>query len=56
MFTVAMSEWEWTTVNPATGIQPLPEGPGRMRYLSHDERKAVFAETVKDPVLHTFVD
>jgi integrase len=33
----------------------LPEGKGRVRYLSDDERKALLAETAKDSTLHTFV-
>src|SRR5690606_12872847 len=52
LFTVAISEWEWVTFNPAQGIKPLPEGQGRIRTLSDDERKALLAETQKDRVLH----
>lgn len=55
LFTVAISEWEWATFNPAKGIKPLPEGQGRIRTLSDDERKALLAETQKDRVLHLFV-
>lgn len=55
LFTVAISEWEWTTYNPAKGIKPLREGQGRIRCLSDDERQALLAETAKNSTLHTFV-
>lgn len=55
LFTVAISEWEWATFNPAKGIKPLPEGQGRIRSLSDEERQALLAETAKDATLHLFV-
>jgi integrase len=55
LFSVARREWHWISYNPMDGVSMLPEGKGRMRSLNDDERKALLAETAKDPVLHTFV-
>ena len=55
MFTVARREWHWIGHNPMDGVSMLPEGKGRVRYLSEAERKALLAETKKDPKLHLFV-
>jgi integrase len=56
IFSVARKEWHWIAHNPlAGGVAMLPEGKGRVRYLSDDERKVLLAETAKDPILHTFV-
>ena len=55
MFTVARKEWHWVSHNPFDGVGKLHEGRGRVRFLSEEERSARMRETVKDPVLHTFV-
>jgi len=55
VFTIARREWHWISSNPMEGVGKLNEGPGRVRYLSDDERKRLFAETSRDPQLHTLV-
>jgi integrase len=56
VFSVARKEWHWIAYNPlAGGVGMLPEGKGRVRTLSDDERKALLAETAKDATLHCFV-
>jgi integrase len=55
VFTVARKEWHWIAHNPFEGVAKLKEGPGRMRFLSQDERVRLLAETAKDAQLHTFV-
>ena len=52
MFSVARREWHWITHNPMEGVAKLPASPGRVRYLSEDERQRLLAETAKDPQLH----
>ncbi len=52
MFIVARREWHWITHNPMEGVAKLPASPGRVRYLSEDERQRLLAETAKDPQLH----
>jgi hypothetical protein len=55
LFTVARKGWHWVSHNPFDGVGKLNEGRGRVRFLSEEERTALLRETVKDPVLHTFV-
>ncbi len=55
VFTIAKREWHWMTYRPTDGVSKLPEGNGRVRYLSDDERRALLVETAKDATLHTFV-
>lgn len=55
VFTVARKEWHWVGTNPFDGVAKLPEGKGRVRALSDQERNALLAETAKDAALHTFV-
>ena len=55
VFTVARKEWHWVSHNPFDGVGKLHESRGRVRFLSEEERTALLRETVKDPVLHTFV-
>ncbi len=50
--TMARREWHWMANNPMDGVSKLDEGPGRVRYLSDDERAALLKETGKDPQLH----
>ena len=52
MFSVARREWRWITHNPMEGVAKLSAGPGRVRYLSEDERQRLLTETAKDPQLH----
>jgi integrase len=55
VFTVARKEWRWVSTNPVLDVSKLPEGKARDKVLTADERAALFAETSKDPTLHTFV-
>lgn len=55
IFSVARREWHWITHNPMEGVAKLSAGPGRVRYLSEDERQRLLTETAKDPQLHTLV-
>ena len=55
VFTIARREWHWISSNPMEGVSKLHEGPGRVRYLSEEERAALLRETVKDPQLHCMV-
>ena len=55
VFTIARREWHWISSNPMEGVGKLHEGPGRVRYLSEEERKRLFVETSKDPQLHALV-
>ena len=52
VFSVARREWHWITQNPMEGVAKLSAGPGRVRYLSEDERQRLLIETAKDPQLH----
>lgn len=52
IFSVARREWHWITHNPMEGVAKLSAGPGRVRYLSEDERQRLLTETAKDPQLH----
>ena len=55
LFTVARKRWHWVSHNPFSDVDMLPEGRGRVRHLSDDERKALLVETAKDSTLHAFV-
>ena len=50
-------DWGWCESNPVRRIEKPKEPPGRVRYLSEDERKALLTATAKsdDPYLHTIV-
>lgn len=50
-------DWGWCDTNPVRRIRKPKEAPGRDRYLSDDERKALLKATAKsdDPYLHTLV-
>jgi len=52
VLSVARREWHWISHNPFDGVSKLSEGAGRVRVLSDAERKALLAETAKDPQLH----
>jgi len=56
LFSCAM-DWGWCESNPVRRIEKPKEPPGRVRYLSEDERKALLTATAKsdDPYLHTIV-
>ncbi len=53
IFSVARREWHWITHNPMEGVAKLSAGPGRVRYLSEDERQRLLTETAKNQQLHT---
>ena len=53
VFSVARLEWHWITHNPMEGVAKLSAGPGRVRYLSEDERQRLLTETAKNQQLHT---
>ncbi len=55
VLTIARKEWHWISHHPMAEVKKLPEGVGRVRYLSDDERGRLLAETAKDPQLHTLV-
>ncbi len=56
-FTVAMREWEWCNENPLRHIMRPPEPPGRVRFLSDDERTGLFeaCKMSRNPVLYIVV-
>jgi len=54
-FTIARKEWHWIAHNPLDGVSKYKEGPGRVRYLSDDERSALLEQTAKDLQLHLVV-
>lgn len=43
VFTVAMKEWQWIDDNPFRKVSKPKAAPGRMRYLSDDERSSLIA-------------
>lgn len=55
--TVAEREWEWMESNPLRKVSRLKEPPGRVRYLSDDERKRLLKATKASahPHLHAIV-
>ena len=55
VFSVARREWHWITQNPMEGVAKLSAGPGRVRFLSEDERQRLLTETAKDRQLHVLV-
>jgi integrase len=55
IFSVARREWHWITHNPMEEVSKFSAGPGRVRYLSEDERQRLLTETAKNPQLHTLV-
>jgi integrase len=48
--TVAMREWHWLQDNPVARVQKERESPGRVRYLSPEEKDALLAACAKSPV------
>lgn len=56
VFTIAVRDWQWSDENPVKGISRLKEAPGRVRYLSDDERVALLNATEEiSPILHCIV-
>lgn len=57
VFSQVCGDWEWLQAhqNPFTGLSKLPEGKGRTRHLSTEERTRLLQETAKDPQLHVLV-
>jgi integrase len=43
VFSVAIGDWEWATINPVQGIRKPTEPRGRDRYLLEDEREKLLA-------------
>jgi len=43
VFTAAMKEWQWIDDNPFRKVSKPRSGPGRVRYLSDDERSRLLA-------------
>jgi integrase len=39
----ARRKWEWITENPAQAVEPPAKPRGRVRFLSHDERRRLLA-------------
>ena len=38
LFSIAITEWQWTNSNPLKNIKKPKEPPGRVRFLSEHER------------------
>ena len=57
LLTVAMKEWGWVGDNPMRNVTRPREPPGRVRFLSDDERTRLLAacRESKDPYLYTVV-
>ncbi len=56
VFTIAVRDWQWSDDNPVKGVSRLKEAPGRVRYLSDDERVALLNATEEiSPILHCIV-
>jgi integrase len=57
LFTVATREWQWTEENPLRKVRLPRLPPGRVRFLSDDERKALLAACKNsiNPLLHPVV-
>ena len=55
VFTIARKEWHWIDHDPFDGVGKFKEGPGRVRYLSEEEREQLLKETANYPQLHTLV-
>lgn len=43
VFSIAIRDWQWADQNPVKGISRFKEPPGRVRYLSDEERSALLA-------------
>lgn len=52
LYNVAITEWEWLAKNPLAGIAKLPEPAGRTRFLSNEERDALFKAAEHSENLH----
>jgi integrase len=48
--TVAIREWYWLQDNPVTRVQKERENPGRVRYLTPEEKDALLAACSKSPI------
>jgi integrase len=57
VFTIAVREWEWLTVNPMQSVSRPKESRGRVRYLDEDERERLVAacRASKSQHLHSVV-
>lgn len=56
-FSVAVKEWQWLQENPLRRVQKEQEPPGRVRYLSDEERERLLTACRKSklPELHLIV-
>jgi integrase len=56
-FTVAMQDLEWIPSNPFRKVRKQPETPGRVRFLSDEERTALLqaCQVSRNPHLHALV-
>ena len=52
--TIAVKEWEWLDSNPFQKVKRLPEGSGRVRYLSDRERESLLATCKESSHPHLF--
>lgn len=55
VLSIARREWHWISGNPFEGVGKFEEGCGRVRVLNEAERKALLAQTAKEPQLHLLV-
>ncbi|HUL47995.1 MAG TPA: site-specific integrase [Steroidobacteraceae bacterium] len=55
VLSIARREWHWLSYNPFDGVGMPTPGAGRVRVLDEAERKALLAQTSKDPQLHLLV-
>ena len=55
--TAAVQEWGWLPENPLRKVRKPPSGPGRVRFLSADERQRLLAacQQSRNPALYPFV-
>ncbi len=54
LLTIAVKDWEWLLENPMDKVTKPKPAPGRQRYLTEEERKALLAEVQNSrcPVLY----
>jgi integrase len=57
VFTIAVKEWSWVATNPVRNVRKLKEPPGRIRYLTDEERTKLLnvCRESKSPLLYLVV-
>lgn len=57
VFQMCIGDWQWMDTNPARRIKREPESPGRVRFLSDDERERLLdaCKTSRSPNLYPLV-